>query len=213
MSHHPLAWVLLGSLLTVFGCTSGTPDHKPSVARIWNEILLNSIRGDFARPTVHARNLFHVSAAMYDAWAAYDHEARPFFLGNTVGGFSCNFDGVPHPIDVELAREEAISFAAYRILRDRFALSPGATTKMSTYDATMEAARLRYREYQREFQHWRSRGPGQLHRSVHSRLWQNRTAQTKPTTLPTSPTTPSTTPLPRKPLEIPTSLIPIDGSH
>ena len=46
-----------------------------SVARQWNEELLEAIRRDFARPTVHARNLFHVSAAMWDAWAAYDPQA------------------------------------------------------------------------------------------------------------------------------------------
>ena len=43
-----------------------------SVARAWNEALLNAIRNDYARPTVHARNLFHASIAMYDAWAAFD---------------------------------------------------------------------------------------------------------------------------------------------
>ena len=37
---------------------------EPSVARLWNEALLNSIRMDYARPTVHARNLFHTSIAM-----------------------------------------------------------------------------------------------------------------------------------------------------
>ena len=42
-----------------------------SVARDWNELLLDSIRRDFARPTVHARNLYHVSIAMWDAWATY----------------------------------------------------------------------------------------------------------------------------------------------
>src|SRR6186713_1807562 len=43
-----------------------------SVARQWNEVLLQAIRRDFARPTVHARNLFHVSGAMWDAFASYD---------------------------------------------------------------------------------------------------------------------------------------------
>ena len=32
-----------------------------SVAREWNEILLEAIRNDYARPTVHARNLYHHS--------------------------------------------------------------------------------------------------------------------------------------------------------
>ena len=58
------------------------------MARIWNEALLEAIRGDFARPTVHARNLFHTSVAMYDAWAIYDTDAKPYLIGNTVHNFS-----------------------------------------------------------------------------------------------------------------------------
>lgn len=98
-----------------------------SVARKWNEVLLTSIRNDFARPPVHARNLFHVSAAMYDAWSAYDELATPWLLGKTYRGFHCPFDGVTTPSDVEAAREEAISYAAYRIILHRFANSPGKT--------------------------------------------------------------------------------------
>ena len=39
-----------------------------STTRLWNEVLLESIRGDFARPTVHARNLFHSVFLQY-IWA------------------------------------------------------------------------------------------------------------------------------------------------
>ena len=39
---------------------------------MWDEALLDAIRRDVPAPTVHARNLFHTSAAMWDAWAAYD---------------------------------------------------------------------------------------------------------------------------------------------
>ena len=68
--------------------------QNPSVARQWNEILLHSIRGDFARPTVHARNLFHISAAMYDCFAALDETADSYFLiGNTVNSYRSNFIG------------------------------------------------------------------------------------------------------------------------
>ncbi len=43
---------------------SVTPQPQgPFVARQWNDLLLEAIRNDYARPTVHARNLFHVSAA------------------------------------------------------------------------------------------------------------------------------------------------------
>ena len=48
-----------------------------SMARQWNELLLSSIRGDFARPTVHARNLWHSSMLMWDAWAVMDSASCP----------------------------------------------------------------------------------------------------------------------------------------
>ncbi|MFT5480496.1 MAG: hypothetical protein ACI9NN_001464, partial [Bacteroidia bacterium] len=108
------------------------PMAAQSVARKWSEVLLTGIRNDFARPNVHARNLFHVSAAIYDAWAAYDSVAKPFLLGNTIGTYTSSFVGVSKPVDVEEAREEAISFAAYRILKHRFDKSPD---KASTYKA------------------------------------------------------------------------------
>jgi hypothetical protein len=58
-----------------------------SVARLWNEATLTAIRGDFARPTVHARNLFHTSMAMYDAWAIYNEFGDTYFLGENCAWF------------------------------------------------------------------------------------------------------------------------------
>ena len=72
--------ILLFSTLLLFNCNIMYGDDGHSVARQWNEVLLEAIRNDYARPTVHARNLFHVSAAMYDAWASYDREAATFFI-------------------------------------------------------------------------------------------------------------------------------------
>ena len=80
------------TLLAIAGCsTQTTPSYlldgcvredaqEHSVARIWNEALLDAIRRDFPAPTVHARNLFHTSAAMWDAWAAYDPIADGYFI-------------------------------------------------------------------------------------------------------------------------------------
>ncbi|MCG8613539.1 MAG: vanadium-dependent haloperoxidase [Pseudomonadales bacterium] len=101
------------------------PDQRsPSVARDWNEALLKGIRNDNARPTVHARNLFHVSAAMYDAWAVLSADSDAFLLGNARGNFSCPFDGIPAVEDTQAFREEAISFAAFRLILHRFYNSP-----------------------------------------------------------------------------------------
>ena len=70
-------WVrtLAGAALLALSGTAHTQDAEHSVARRWNDVLLEAIRNDFARPTVHARNLFHTSVAMWDAWAAYDTSA------------------------------------------------------------------------------------------------------------------------------------------
>ncbi|MDG2072537.1 MAG: FG-GAP-like repeat-containing protein [Pseudomonadales bacterium] len=114
-------------------------EQEASLARRWNEVVLQAIRNDFARPTVHARNLFHTSAAMYDAWAAYDDTAEPWLLGRTRAGAACGFDALPVPDDITTAREEALSYAAYRIVRHRFARSPGRARIRRDADALMGA--------------------------------------------------------------------------
>ena len=100
--------------------------HGQSVARQWNEVLLDSIRIDFPAPTVHSRNLFHTSAAMYDAWAAYDAMAvGSFFTEKHTSG------------DVAAARNEAISYAAYRVLSQRYSLANDPVTSQGYYDGLM----------------------------------------------------------------------------
>lgn len=97
-----------------------------SVAHQWSEAMLDAIRVDFARPTIHARNLHHVSAAMWDAWAAYDDQADTYFHHESATAG-----------DVQAAREEAISYACYRLLSHRFANSPGAATAQAGFDSLM----------------------------------------------------------------------------
>ncbi len=97
-----------------------------SVARQWKEVLLEGIRNDKARPTVHARNLYHISAAMWDAWAAYDDVADQVFHHERASAK-----------DIQAAREEAISYAACRMLRHRFLNSVGADDIIPLVDATM----------------------------------------------------------------------------
>ena len=105
--------------------SNGFSFAQHSVARLWNEVLLEAIRNDFARPTVHARNLFHTSAAMYDAWAAYDPSVDTYFLRKQRGAYVFPFAGTATPDDVLAARQEAISYASYRLIRFRFRNSPG----------------------------------------------------------------------------------------
>ncbi len=126
----------LGLILLCAPMIGLSQDH--SVAREWNEVLLESIRRDNARPTVHARNLFHVSAAMYDAWAAFEPTAKPYFLGQITDGFICPFSGIATPDNRKEAQEEAMSYAAYRLIRHRFRFSPGVFISFGTADNLME---------------------------------------------------------------------------
>ncbi|MEZ4686871.1 MAG: hypothetical protein R3B47_12640 [Bacteroidia bacterium] len=125
--HLRLSYQVRSGLLLALICFSfGISQAQHSVARQWNEVLLESIRNDFARPTIHARNLFHVSTVMYDAWAAYGTKRGSFFLGDTLGAFICPFTGVPAPSNKKAAQEEAMSYAAYCLMKYRFRNSPGA---------------------------------------------------------------------------------------
>ena len=78
---------------------------------------------------------------MYDVWAAFDDTATPYLLGSTVGGFVCPFGGMPTPADVREAREEAISYAMYRLIRERFRVSPGARNTLAHINALLDFPR------------------------------------------------------------------------
>lgn len=122
-----------------------------SIAREWNEALLKTMREDLARPHVQARNIFHFSVALYDAWAAYDEEADTYLLGKNVNGFSCPCKGVPKPADLEAARKEAMSFAAYRFLTARFAQSPQTTLTVNRCREVMQKLGYDFRNYSSDY--------------------------------------------------------------
>jgi hypothetical protein len=98
-----------------------------SVARVWNEALLHAIQRDTPAPTVHARNLFHVSAAMWDAWAAYDAQADGWLVREK-----------PEADDVRAAREAALSYAAYRLLLHRYSYASGLQETFDELVSTLE---------------------------------------------------------------------------
>jgi len=92
-------------------CPQVANQSAPSVARRWDDALLDAIRRALPNPPVHARNLFHTSVAMWDAWAAYDPTASGYLFKEKLHVDRC---------DVAAARNEAISYAAYRVLTARF---------------------------------------------------------------------------------------------
>ena len=117
------ALLFLGLLVTA---AAGRAAPPPSIARVWDEEILAAIRIDTPHPPAQARNLFSLSVAMYDAWAAYDPVAVGYvYRGKHTAG------------DVAEARRQAISYAAYRLLRERYALSKSAATTLAVLDNRM----------------------------------------------------------------------------
>ena len=138
-----LVFVVLMLNTAVTGWTQG---H--TVAHQWNELVLEAIRNDFARPTVHARNLYHSSILMYDCWAAFDTtQSETVFLGQTFDGYTCPFDEamlvIPaDEVERKEAQELAMSYATYRLIRHRYIDSPQAESTMSNIYGQMVGQEL-----------------------------------------------------------------------
>lgn len=117
-------------VLVVLSCTlagsSPEPSARPcapadrSVARLWNEAALDAVRRDFPAPTVHARNLFHTSVAMWDAWAAFEPSAEAYLSSPRM------------PADAD--RQRAVSFAAHTVLTQRYRVAMGAGESLAQFD-------------------------------------------------------------------------------
>jgi len=107
------------------------PAPQGSIARRWDEQVLGAIRRDVPRPGVHARNLFHTSVAIWDAYAAYEPDATGYVVTDKLTAR-----------DVDAARSEAISYASYRVLKHRYATAVGGPLSVACFDAFM--AKLGY---------------------------------------------------------------------
>lgn len=104
---------VLGLLLALISLVPEIGVGK-SIARAWNEQLLDAIRKDVPNPPVHARNLFHLSAITYDIWAAYDSTAVGYLVREK-----------RNPENLEIERTKAISRASYQFLLKRYRTSVG----------------------------------------------------------------------------------------
>jgi hypothetical protein len=100
--------------------------REKSIARRWDEQILAAIRVDLPRPPVHARNLFHVSAAMWDAWVGYASKGTGVFVSER-----------HMAADVDRARRAAISYAAYDVLVHRYQSAVGGPRTVACLRAVM----------------------------------------------------------------------------
>jgi hypothetical protein len=117
--------------------TASVAKAQRSVARRWNDVMIYAIRQDRARPPVQARNLYHFSIAVYDAWAAYSSIDQTVLLGKTFNGINYPYNGMVMPANIDSAREVTMSYAAYRLLYYRYNSSPGYAAAFVRFDTLM----------------------------------------------------------------------------
>ena len=106
---------------------SPTSTRGRSIARIWDDAALAVEPANESAP-LQARNLFHLSAAMWDAWVAYEREGTGYFVREK-----------HRADDVQAAREAAISYAAYRLLVWRASYGGDVGTAFDRVTATLRS--------------------------------------------------------------------------
>ena len=98
------------------------PNPSYSTARNWDERALETIRADTPNPPVQAGIYSVTLSVCYDAWAVY----RP----NAVGFI---YHGKFAAADVTAARNEAISYAVYRMMAERLVYSRTAVDGVKSH--------------------------------------------------------------------------------
>ncbi len=108
-----LALVVLSSLSASEAAPASIAD-APNVIVQWNNAALQGVRDSKIGPPMVARALAIVHTCMYDAWAAYDAQARGTRRGSSLRQ--------PRYMRTYANKREAVSYAAYRAAVDLFGL-------------------------------------------------------------------------------------------
>ena len=115
----------IGCLLVVAVLGSATVWSQSDEAAVqqWNQILLEAIRNDLARPNVHARNLHHFSTGQYALQLLTEG------LDGTAADAAVAWPVVPSDIGTwapgTVEHRDMMAGFAFRFISLRYAASPG----------------------------------------------------------------------------------------
>lgn len=87
-------------------------DASPTISVLWDRAVQQAVINTAPGPTIASRAYSMVHTAIFDAWAAYDLTAMGTQLGDDLQR--------PESEVTEENKQEAISYAAYRVLEDLF---------------------------------------------------------------------------------------------
>lgn len=99
-------------------------DPSPTVSALWDQAMQQAIINTSPGPTIGSRAQAMLHTTMFDAWSAYDLLAESTVMG----------DDLQRPVHEisEANKEQAMSFAGYRVAKDLFA------DEAHLFDALME---------------------------------------------------------------------------
>ncbi|MDQ8181482.1 FG-GAP-like repeat-containing protein [Pelagicoccus sp. SDUM812005] len=117
-TYHAVATNSAGSTQTasfVVGVRSDFSDHN--IARQWNELVLDSARINFPDPPIVARTFYHCTAAMWDAYWAY----QPDGWNRAQSVFHQESPTLPTDPSARASQQaEALSHAVYTVATERY---------------------------------------------------------------------------------------------
>jgi hypothetical protein len=87
-------------------------DADPTISVLWDQAVQKAVINTAAGPTVASRAYGILHTAIFDAWAAYEPKAISTRLGDILQR--------PDPEITDAHKQEAMSYAAYRVLVDLF---------------------------------------------------------------------------------------------
>ncbi len=87
-------------------------DPSPTISVLWDRAAQAAVIAERTGPTIASRAYGMVHTAIYDAWSAYDPEARSTVLADDLQR--------PQAENTEANKQQAMSYAAYRVLVDLF---------------------------------------------------------------------------------------------
>ena len=132
-------------------------DSIHSIARKWIDILLESIRNDFARPPVHARNLFHISAMMYDIFYLFESQfndkntLKPYLINQNFNNQTYTLNNDNLKLDDFSDIDEVISYASNFFIKERFKDSPSFAKTYRLVDSMMITLDLNYSDFNKNY--------------------------------------------------------------
>ena len=90
-------------------------------ARLWMSMYLETIRQDGLGPTVHARNMYHLSAIMYDIWILFHPERGDhLFFKKEINGFVFDIEEPEFPENRDSVMFVTMHYAGYQFIWNRY---------------------------------------------------------------------------------------------